>query len=302
MKRLWWVVLVVALATACGGDDDTAMDAAAGDGPSGETGSGDASTTVSVSGEVICSSCTGSVLVAAFDNLALEGDPIELLTLGGAGPFSFTFERGFGDVYLLALGDNNDNVNPDEGEPFLIRREPITIGDEDVTGIVLDLDAAGDACADHALRAEVDAVPAYGLEVTVDGDTADWEDAPPQLLDAPAASDDCSPETRAGADLRELFIAQTRFQVVFRVGFAGEAPSDGEFIIELRQLEELPWGAGNLDVIVRLEGGEWVADLFWVPAEGGAPEPWGLAEAALGDGVLEVAIGNRKPKMIFSQF
>ncbi len=104
--------------------------------------------TLSVSGELVCSS-DGPYWVYLFppppspDDVAADQEPVGPVTgikLAAAGPFSFKAPKG-GTAMLLAFQDQNDDGIQKPGEPLFIGNDgqPITLG-EDISGAVLDCD------------------------------------------------------------------------------------------------------------------------------------------------------------------
>ena len=102
-----------------------------------------------MNGDVSCDAC-GPVVIAAFDNATMTGAPLTDTTRDGPGPFALTFPADFGDVWMFAFADDNNNHAPDPDEiqisagPYGIGQTALDIGTLELTNDPTPTDAAID--------------------------------------------------------------------------------------------------------------------------------------------------------------
>jgi hypothetical protein len=149
---------------------------------------------VKLSGKVLCASCPGGVGIQIFGpGGAGVGGLLLAVLLDAPGPYSIDLPDGFGEANLYGFVDSDKDGTPDPGVDLVpCPKNPVTVGQEDIEGLDIDLDAVlpdGDA-------------PAEAIEVPADGaEPADEAGAEP-FPDAgePAAESASEPSPEPGPD------------------------------------------------------------------------------------------------------
>lgn len=153
---------------------------------------------VTVGGEVICRTCPGIVWVRVFDGPIDQSQVLDDFGLVRAGPFERAYPPGLGAAWFYAFPDADLDREPDFGfEPVAFADNPVAIGEDDIDGVILDLDPEPIADEDPESVEPVETVedvepdpvePDESPEPTEPGpeSTEPEPDAPPELVEEAA--------------------------------------------------------------------------------------------------------------------
>ncbi|TES83569.1 MAG: hypothetical protein E3J91_02640 [Hadesarchaea archaeon] len=104
---------------------------------------------ITISGMIIYDDYSqGEIFIGAFDNSDLlkpPGETIDAVSLWAPGTYSLTIPANYGEIWIAAINDaNNDGVLDIGGEPAgRYARNPLTVGTRDIEDVDITLQPGG---------------------------------------------------------------------------------------------------------------------------------------------------------------